>query len=211
MGGGRPGPGSPGPGADADLPVIPTSFPDGTASTILLVEAGAPVVWTKPQDVPYHPKKPPPRLGGQFASFVHLLTADGSVRTLPRRLLDERTLRAAITPAGGEPLNMDRLALAFSPGAALREGRVNRLRARNTRLKEEAVLLKEALAELKQEVQGLRWAVEEEKLLSLDPQTAALQKENAQLEKTLREAREEARKLLGEINRLKEEQRKRKK
>jgi hypothetical protein len=216
MGGSKAGP--PGPMAGPmrprpadDHPVIPTSFPDGTANTILLVEAGAPVVWTKPDDVPYHPKKPLPRLGGQFASVVHLLTADQSVRTLPQRLLDERTLRAAITPAGGEPLNMDRLALAFSPGAALRESMVNRIRVRNTRLKEEAVLLKEALAELKQEVQGLRLAVEEEKLLSLDPQTAAMQKENVQLEKMLREAREEARKLLGEINRLKEELRKRKK
>jgi RNA polymerase sigma factor (sigma-70 family) len=205
------GPGGMGPGRSERFTVIPTSFPDGTANTILLVEAGAPVVWTRPADVAYDPKKPVPRLGGQFDAVVHVLTADGSARALPRRLLDERTLRAAITPAGGEPVDVDRLAKAGTPGMVRREGALNRLRQRNRALKEEAALLNETLAELKQEVAGLRWAVEEDKLLALDPLAAGLHAENAQLDKALREAREEARKLLGEIGRLKEEMRKRKK
>src|SRR5437868_1562092 len=32
---------------------IPASIPDGTSNTVLVVEAGEPVPWTKPQDLPY--------------------------------------------------------------------------------------------------------------------------------------------------------------
>jgi RNA polymerase sigma factor (sigma-70 family) len=197
------GPGMSGPSLPRLLSII-----DGASNTILLVEAGSPVVWTKPEDVPYDPKKPVPRLGGQFPSVFHVLMADTAARTLPRRI-DERTLRAAITPAGGEPIDMDMI--EASPGAVVREGAMKRLQDHNTRLKQEAVLLKDTLAELKQEVESLRWAVESELLLKLDPKAAALQKENDQLEKTLREAREEARQLAVEIKRLKEELRKRQK
>jgi RNA polymerase sigma factor (sigma-70 family) len=188
------------------LPRIPASIPDGTSNTILVVEAGSPVVWTKPEDVAYDPKKPVPRLGGQFASVFHVLMADGSAHTVPRRL-DERRLRAAITPAGGEVIGIH----PISPGAEVRDGAMRRLQERNTRLKEEASLLKDALAELKEEVESLRWAVESDLLLKLDPKAAALQKENAQLEIILRDAREEARQLAIEINRLKQELRKRQK
>jgi hypothetical protein len=192
------------------LPRIPSSIPDGTSNTILVVEAGTPVVWTKPDDVPYDPRKPLPRLGGQFASVIHILTADGAVQALPRQI-DERTLRAAITPAGGEPINLAQASKAVSPGIAVRQALVDRLRKRNERLKEEAALFNETLAELKQEVEGLRWAIEGERLLSQDPAAAALQKENASLEKSMRETRDEARKMFAEIKRLKEELRKRQK
>jgi RNA polymerase sigma factor (sigma-70 family) len=207
-GGGASGPPGMGGRPGGGIPSIPANIPDGASNTILVVEAGAPVEWTKPEDVPYDPKKPLPRLGGQFASVFHVLTADGGVRALPRRL-DERAIRAAITPAGGEEVEMDRI--SSSPGAKVREGVMKRLQERNTRLKEEAGLLKDTLAELKQEVESLRWAVESELLLKLDPKATALQKENAQLEKTLRDAREEARQLAGELNRLKQELRKRQK
>jgi hypothetical protein len=189
-------------------PRIPASIPDGTSNTILVVEAGSAVVWTKPEDVAYDPKKPVPRLGGQFASVFHALMVDGAARALPRRL-DEATLRAAITPAGGEPIDIDKI--SASPGSEVRDGAMKRLQDRNTRLKEEAHLLKDTLAELKQEVESLRWAVEADLLLKLDPKAAALQTENDQLEKTLRDARDEARQLAADIKRLKEELRKRQK
>ncbi len=184
-------------------------IPDGPANTILVVEAGSPVVWTKPEDVAYDPKKPVPRLGGQFASIIHVLTADGKVRALPRRL-DERTLRAAITPAGGEPINMEKIG-SVSVGAAVREGVMKQLQERNTQLKTETSVLRDMLHELKQEMDEMRWAVEAEQLLKFDPAAAALQKENVQLERSLREARDEARQLSIEINRLKQELRKRQK
>jgi RNA polymerase sigma factor (sigma-70 family) len=204
-------PGMPGmPSGHGGLPAIPASIPDGTANTILVVEAGTPVVWTKPDDVPYQPRKPLPRLGGQFASVIHVVTVDGAVRLLPRQL-DERTLRAAITPAGGEPINLVRVSQSASPGTSVRQALVDRLRKRNEKLKEEAALLHETLADLKEELDSLRWAVETDRLLAQDPATAALQKENARLEKSLRETRDEARKMFTEIKRLQEEMRKRQK
>ncbi len=201
-------PGGSGVMGGSGLPRIPNSIPDGTSNTILAVEAGTPVVWTKPEDVSYDPKKPLPRLGGQFASVIHVLMADGTVRTLARRL-DEATLRAAITPAGGEIVDLDKI--STTPGSEVRDSAMRRLHDRNTRLKGEVGLLKDALGELKQEVESLRWAVEAELLLKLDPKATALQKENDQLERTLRDAREEARQLAVEIKRLREELRKRQK
>jgi hypothetical protein len=61
----------------------------GAASTILIVEAGEAVPWTKPEDVRYYPDRPLPPLGG-LACF-----ADGHVAAL--ETLDEKTLRGMIT------------------------------------------------------------------------------------------------------------------
>jgi hypothetical protein len=85
---------------------IPASFPDGTSNTILIVEGGEAVPWTKPEDLPYDPKKPLPKLGGLFPEGFHVAMADGSVRLVSRKV-SETTLRAAITPAGGEVLGSD--------------------------------------------------------------------------------------------------------
>ncbi len=56
-------------------------FPDGTSNTLLVIEAGKPVPWTKPADLAYDPKKPLPKVGGLFADVIHIGMADGSVRT----------------------------------------------------------------------------------------------------------------------------------
>ena len=40
--------------------------PDGTSGTLLIVEGGTAVPWTKPEDIPYDPGKPLPQLGGLF-------------------------------------------------------------------------------------------------------------------------------------------------
>ena len=37
-------------------------FPDGTSSSLLLVEAGKPVPWTKPEELVYEPDGPLPEL-----------------------------------------------------------------------------------------------------------------------------------------------------
>lgn len=70
---------------------------DGTSNTILLVEAERDIPWTKPEDIPYDPKKPLPKLGE--ARLVVL--CDGSVGRLSETI-DEKTARALITRAGGE-------------------------------------------------------------------------------------------------------------
>jgi hypothetical protein len=187
---------------------MPSTFLDGTDNTILVVEAGNPVVWTKPDDVPYHPKKPIPTLGSPSSPVFHALMASGLVRSLPRRL-DQRTLRAAITPAGGEVIDWKKVSGERARGAGIREDALNRLTKRNGELKEEASALREVLLELKEELHELRWAVQAEKLLEADPAASKLQRENQQMEKALREAREEARKLLLEIQKMKKEIQKR--
>src|SRR5262245_28247263 len=39
-------------------------FPDGLSNTLLIVEAAEAVPWTKPDELPYEPAKPLPRVGG---------------------------------------------------------------------------------------------------------------------------------------------------
>jgi uncharacterized protein (TIGR03067 family) len=84
------------------------SFPDGTSLTIFVVEAGEPVPWTKPEDVPYDPKKDLPKLGGLFPDGFHIVMVDGSVLWVGRGF-DERTFRGAITRNGREDINLDKL------------------------------------------------------------------------------------------------------
>ncbi|MBX9623685.1 MAG: DUF1559 domain-containing protein [Gemmataceae bacterium] len=83
---------------------FPQGFQDGTSNTGMIFEAGEPVVWTKPADLPYDPKKPLPKLGGLFDGEFHVARADGSAFRC-RKDPDEATLRALITPSGGEVYN----------------------------------------------------------------------------------------------------------
>jgi prepilin-type processing-associated H-X9-DG protein len=82
------------------------NFLDGTSNTILLVEGAEPVPWTRPADTTYDAKKPLPKFGWLKSGF-NVLMADGSVRFINRGIIFEATLRAAITPAGGEVLGND--------------------------------------------------------------------------------------------------------
>ena len=79
-------------------------FPDGTSDTFLIVEAGPPVPWTKPDDLPYDPDGPLPDLRPLFKDGFRAGLCDGSVRFIPRET-SEATLRAAITRNGGERLD----------------------------------------------------------------------------------------------------------
>jgi hypothetical protein len=81
---------------------------DGLANTIMLVEAGADkaVPWTKPEDLPFDPQKPSAALGkvspeGFVATFF-----DGHVQRLK---VDDQTLKALITPNGGEVIDSAKL------------------------------------------------------------------------------------------------------
>ncbi len=86
----------------------PAAITDGTANTGLVFEAGEPVIWTKPQDVPFDESKPLPKLGGMFDGESHVLLCDGSVKALRKRP-DEKELKKLITPAGGELLDWEKL------------------------------------------------------------------------------------------------------
>jgi hypothetical protein len=74
---------------------------DGTSNTILIVEAASAVPWTKPEDLPYDPDKPLPKLGGVTPGGFHAGYADGSVRFL-KQDIKESTLRLLIQRNDGQ-------------------------------------------------------------------------------------------------------------
>jgi hypothetical protein len=79
---------------------------DGTSNTVLLVEAGDAVPWTKPADLTYDANKPLPKLGAQFKSGFHLAFADGSVH-FAKRKFNERMMRLLILASDGNVVNHD--------------------------------------------------------------------------------------------------------
>jgi hypothetical protein len=85
---------------------------DGISNTLLIVEAGEPVPWTKPEDVPYAAAKPLPALGGLFEDGFRAALGDGSVRTFPRGLPEE-ILRPLITRNAGDKVDWGRLDAPF--------------------------------------------------------------------------------------------------
>ena len=83
-------------------------FRDGTSNTLLVVEAGEAVPWTKPADLPYQAKKDLPPLGGHFKDGFYIALADGSVRWI-RRPFDASIFHLLITRADGQPIDWDKL------------------------------------------------------------------------------------------------------
>jgi hypothetical protein len=92
-----------------------TDIMDGTSNTLMVVEAAEPVEWTKPEELPFNdqpgapqsaPLPPLPKIGGLFDGGFHGLMCDGSVRFFSDKL-DEKTLRALISPNGGEVVAID--------------------------------------------------------------------------------------------------------
>lgn len=91
-------------------------FPDGISTTILVVEAGEAVSWTKPADLVYEADQPLPALGGIFtgegrfslfgpnrAKGFHVALGDTTIRFLTSAV-SESTLRDAITRDDGRIL-----------------------------------------------------------------------------------------------------------
>ncbi len=87
---------------------------DGTSVTLLVVEAGSPVPWTKPEDITYDKEKPLPKLGRQFRGGFHAALADGSTRFLSAAL-KEQVIRALITRDGGERIALESLDVDEKP------------------------------------------------------------------------------------------------
>jgi hypothetical protein len=85
---------------------LSADFPDGTSNTLLVVEAGEPVPWTKPEDLAYDPGGPLPDLRCLFKDGFRACMADCSRRWV-RKDISEATLRAAITRNGGDILGPD--------------------------------------------------------------------------------------------------------
>jgi hypothetical protein len=84
----------------------PQDFPDGTSQTILVVEAGEPVPWTKPEELLYDPDSPLPELRCLFKEGFRVGMGDGSMHYV-RKNISEATLRAAITRNGNDIIGLD--------------------------------------------------------------------------------------------------------
>jgi hypothetical protein len=80
---------------------------DGTANTLMVAEADEPVIWTKPEELPFVPGKPPKLGGGVFSEGFHAILCDGSVRFLYSNKIDARTLSNAIQTNDGQIVDLD--------------------------------------------------------------------------------------------------------
>jgi hypothetical protein len=163
------------------------NFTDGTSNTILIVEAGCAVPWTKPEDLHYATDEPLPQLGGLFPGIINAAFADGAVFALSKKA-DPDTLRKAILRDDGFPIDIDRLKAPTSARAA-------DIQRRNERIRQE-------IEDVRRELEALRR--EHEVLEEEDADSQRLREENKQLENTLRETRKEAARLRDEIQRLKQ-------
>ncbi len=80
---------------------------DGTANTILLVEADDDhaVSWTAPEDLVYDAKEPLKGLGGRYGGGFLAAFADGDAHLIPKSA-NKDTVRALFTRNGGEVVNL---------------------------------------------------------------------------------------------------------
>jgi hypothetical protein len=91
---------------DPDGPgVMMAQITDGLSNTLMVVEGGKAVTWTKPDDIPYDGKEVP-KLGGMFDGKFHAVMGDGAVYRFKKGVPAE-TLRRLIDRADGEPVNTD--------------------------------------------------------------------------------------------------------
>src|SRR5262249_14242803 len=83
------------------------AIPDGTSNTIMMAEAAEAVPWTKPQDIPFEPRRPLKVGGVLFSSGFNVAMCDGSARWVDTRRTSEHTIRIAVCPDDGIPLPPD--------------------------------------------------------------------------------------------------------
>jgi hypothetical protein len=74
---------------------------DGTSNTILVVEAGRLVPWTKPEDLTYDAKKEIPPLGIMFPRTFRFAAADGAIY-IGKRDFNQKVMRECIVRNDGE-------------------------------------------------------------------------------------------------------------
>lgn len=87
---------------------FPRDIPDGPSRTIMVIEAGPAVPWTKPEDNPFDPKKPLPKLEPlPHGTQTNVLFCDGAVRTLDLKKIGEKKLRLLIMRNDGQPIEID--------------------------------------------------------------------------------------------------------
>ncbi|HEY7423501.1 MAG TPA: sigma-70 family RNA polymerase sigma factor [Gemmataceae bacterium] len=181
---------------------MPAHFTDGTSNTILIIEAGNPVPWTKPEDLHYAEDEPLPELGGLFPDVIHAAFADGSVRTLSQKY-DEKQLRYAITSNDGMPQDFKKIEArphrtARAPGGE--DATVENWQRKNEGLRKEVEQTRERIRLLKEEKEV------ERELADDDPRINQLKDEHARLQAELKKLRAEMEVLNAEIRRMQQSQ-----
>jgi hypothetical protein len=90
--------------------LTPREFIDGLSNTILLVEVPPQkaVIWTKPNDWPVNLESPLEGLVRNDRDWFITAWFDGHVKRLSKAN-DPAVLRAALTPAGGESIDFEKL------------------------------------------------------------------------------------------------------
>jgi hypothetical protein len=96
-----------GPGAFYEGKTGSTDLRDGSANTIMFVEASPEkaIPWTKPEDLSFDPKSPKSALGTISEDHFYAVFANGAVVKLRSDIPDE-SFTALITRSGGEKVNI---------------------------------------------------------------------------------------------------------
>jgi hypothetical protein len=89
-------------GSDKALSLGILANANGSANTVMVVEAGEPVPWTKPDDLVIDPKKPLPPFGGPQRTDFYTLFCDGHVQKMPANS-SEKVLRCMTNWMNTEP------------------------------------------------------------------------------------------------------------
>jgi uncharacterized protein DUF1559 len=84
-----------------------TDITDGTSNTIMIIEGGQPVIWTKPEDISFDGTVDKESVLLPGRTGVNVCFGDGSVRMLDMSRTTATSLAAMVTRAGGEIVNID--------------------------------------------------------------------------------------------------------
>ena len=96
------------------------SIADGTATTAEVVEAGTPVVWTRPADLAFNPMRELPKFGGMSADEFNVLMCDGVVHRFINPP-DPVEFKKVVTRGGEEIIDFTKLQRkpSFTRGGSL--------------------------------------------------------------------------------------------
>lgn len=78
---------------------------DGLSNTFMVAEGAKPVIWSKPDDLPFDGKTVP-KLGGMFDGEFNVLMGDGAVKRIPKGI-DADVLKLAIDRSDGQVLDLE--------------------------------------------------------------------------------------------------------
>ncbi len=161
---------------------FPIWFVDGTSNTILIIEAGNPVPWTKPEDLHYADDEPLPELGGLFPNVMHAAFADGAVHTLTKNY-NKKQLRYAITANDGMVMDLSKIEARSRRSINDRET-VDLWHRKNEELRLQLEEARQQMRLLKEEQEV------ERELAGEDPRVRQLKEEHARMQAELKKLRD---------------------